>query len=296
MQSILSKANAADIRSDPFPHVIVKDALDWDVYNELERDFPNTNDIIPNGKLCNAKASINAVNIINNPAISPAWQNFAEYHSSPKFYGEVVDLFGNYIRKIYPFLESDFGKPLETLETKRRNMGERKGAHRSDDVVLDCQIMVDDTRDARVCRGPHVDAAEELYAALFYFRHPNDTSEGGELCVLQANNPTQLFPASNAIRIKHRPAELDDCETEIVTKVPYAANTAVIFINSAKSLHKVTMRSATPVRRRHINVIGESYSLKQGGLFSILKPDNPVMPPNHPSIGSRLYNKVKRLF
>ena len=30
----------ATVHTDPYPHIIIEDALPWDVYEELERSFP----------------------------------------------------------------------------------------------------------------------------------------------------------------------------------------------------------------------------------------------------------------
>ena len=38
MYSLLQKKPI--LQTDPYPHVIIEDALPWDVYEELERTFP----------------------------------------------------------------------------------------------------------------------------------------------------------------------------------------------------------------------------------------------------------------
>jgi hypothetical protein len=291
-QSILSKVSTADIRREPFAHLLIENALDAELFETLSREFPSVETVTGNATLKNGKAGINALDVIDNPGVSTAWRAFCAYHASQAFFDEVVSLFGKEISTLYPTLEKDFGKPLEKLSAKPRIVAERKGAHRQDDFVLDCQIMLDDTSDPRICRGPHVDAVEEIFAGLLYFRHPEDQSNGGELCVLRAKNPTEIFPNERAIRVDQRPAEIEDSKTEIVTQIPYAENTAIFFINSPKSLHKVTMRTASSVPRRHVNIIGESYSLNQGGLFQILWPGETF--PKPPSIGRRVLNRIKR--
>ena len=40
MRSILAKATPADVVAEPFPHLVLHDALDEDVYEELARQFP----------------------------------------------------------------------------------------------------------------------------------------------------------------------------------------------------------------------------------------------------------------
>jgi len=296
MQSILSRAHKQSIQREPFPHIIGENALEKPLYASLAGTFPSTGVIAGNKTLKNQKMGLNAVNLLKNNAISQKWQDFIAYHSSPEFFSEVLDIFGDEIRALYPFLEKDFRKPLTDLNTTRRITAERKTTHRSDEVVLDCQVMVDDTSDPRICRGPLVDAVEEIFSGLLYFRHPEDQSNGGDLCVLRAKDSEELFPHEGAIRVDQRPAEIEDAKTEIVTLVPYAENTAIFFINSPKSLHKVTMRTASPIPRRHVNFIGESYSLNQGGLFQILKPGVSFQPAAQSSLIRRAMNKLRRSF
>lgn len=38
--SVLQKATAADVRRDPFPHLILENALPEDLYAALEASFP----------------------------------------------------------------------------------------------------------------------------------------------------------------------------------------------------------------------------------------------------------------
>jgi hypothetical protein len=290
--SVLSRATAADIRLDPFPHLLIENALDPELFDTLSREFPPVEVVTRGTELKNGKTGINCIDIVDNEAMSAAWREFCAYHSSREFFSDVTALFGDTIRTLYPFLEEDLGRPLDALEPKRRIMSERKAGHRQDDIVLDCQIMLDETSDPRICRGPHVDAVEELYAALLYFRHPDDDSDGGELCVVRARDPQRTYPAPDAIRVRHHPAEIDEADVEIVAKVPYRANTLIMFINSPASLHTVTVRSATPLMRRHVNIIGETYALKRGGLFRVLQPGDPVEPPKPPTLTERLLRKL----
>jgi hypothetical protein len=271
--SILNRATKGDIERSPFPHLVLPEALDPSLYAALASQFPSVEQLADGRSMRNRKRGLNGLELLAKDFLSPLWKEFVAYHTSQAFYDQFYGLFDDEIAHLYPDLKTADGRPPSGFRTKPRSLKERRLAHRDDDFVLDCQIMVDDTSDPRVCRGPHVDDPAELFAALLYFRHPDDRSDGGELYLARSTNDAAVFPSLNVVRAVHEPAEVDEAHTEIVKRIPYGPNVAVIFLNSFRSLHAVSMRAATDVARRHVNIIGESYS-RPGGLFRIEKATN----------------------
>lgn len=274
--SILQNVTRADIRRDPFPHVVMPQALDPALYAALADQFPATARIAGERPTRNRKFGLNGLDLLAQAGLSPLWREFVGYHVSQAFYDEFMAVFGDEVIRLYPKLAAVDGRPPSEFRVKPRSLKNRRDTHSRDDFVLDCQVMIDDTSDPRICRGPHVDDPAELFAGLIYFRHPEDKSEGGDLCVVRSRNDGALFPASDTVRITHEPAEVDPVHTEIVARVPYRPNAGVMFINSSRSLHSVTMRSASSVVRRHVNIIGETYSLNPHGLFQIERVKSPM--------------------
>ena len=81
--------------------------------------------------------------------------------------------------------------------------------------------------------GPHCDSPEELYAALLYFKRPEDQAKGGNLDLYDwKNQRRKLF------REKYKIA--DDSLIKKRLTIPSAANTLVMFINTIDSVHGVT--------------------------------------------------------
>lgn len=265
----LAGVSRADIRYDPYPHVVIENALPPDLFSELQATFPDDSFLGQVEDRKNKKIALNASEVIEANGIAPIWSEFVKYCSSNQFFQSVVALFGDELMRQYPFLAKELAGDLANVPTETRVLSDRKGKHRQDPIVLDCQITSDDTTEARVCRGPHVDAPTELYAGLIYFRSPEDESTGGDLHVLKSNDPKMRFPFRNTLRVDRSPAEIDGSDMEIVSTVPYVANTAVFFVNGPRAIHGVSERSATPIGRRHVNIIGETYSLRRGGLFTI---------------------------
>ena len=275
--SVLRKASTDSINRDPFTHLVIEDALDPELYATLVEEFPDDR-LVADGSLAKGqKVGKNACDLLAVNNLSNTWREFIKYHSSKEFYLEVLALLSSDIQRLHPILTKDKNKTLDSFTVARRKKENRRTMHRSDDVVLDCQIMLDDTTVLRRPRGPHVDSINEIFACLLYMPHPDDPGNiGGDLCLMQATNKNKIFSSRNSITVSKKPAELEDEDVETTHVIPYKANTAIFFINGPNSIHSVTERKATPIPRRHVNLIGETYSLKNNvGLFHIQRPIAP---------------------
>lgn len=118
--------------------------------------------------------------------------------------------------------------------------------------------------------GPHVDRPTELYAALLYFRRDDDDSQGSNLEVCKANDESLIYPSDRKIKVDHLPMEVEQHKVEVSDTAIYEANALVLFINSKKSIHAVSPRTATPVPRRHINFTADLFGLQENALFEVV--------------------------
>lgn len=235
MTTLLSRASTAELITDPFPYLVIKNALPEDYYKALEEAYPSDKEI--GGKILknNTRYQLSIKDVYKLPKI---WQDFMFLHTSPEFYKEVVDLF------------SDSWQPrldyLKQSNVYRRNF--ERPAHKND-VSLDCQIGINSpVTESNSVKSAHVDNMVELFAGLFYMRQEHDDSVGGDLDLYKPKDPD--------INIIHK-KEMDLDLLHKVDTVKYEANTFVIFLCSKYSIHGVTPRSVTPVSRRLVNVIGE---------------------------------------
>ena len=91
MYSLLQKK--PKVITDPYPHIIIEDALQWDLYEELEKTFPEEQvwNTIPFDKgICYRMKS----DILVHPEFKPdVWRKFSEYHTSAEWFREVYELF-----------------------------------------------------------------------------------------------------------------------------------------------------------------------------------------------------------
>jgi len=256
--SILQNVAAADVQSDPYPHLVLQNALPEELYNALSESYPGADKIVSPTEMGNNKRyQISAHVGLTSPDLTPLWQEFMRFHVSQAFWNEVIVLFGDQIRALYPWLESAVGRSLDQMSVGVRNV------HPERDVVLDCQPGINSpvTRQTSV-RGPHLDNPKELFGALLYLREEHDDSTGGDLEIYRYRKTRGMF---------YGKAEISHRQTERVATVRYQRNTLVFFLNSYHSLHGVTPRSVTSHCRRLVNFIGELYNLEQKTLFQLEK-------------------------
>lgn len=266
--SILSKAKSSDVRTNPFPHLVIQDALDSEIFSELNSQLPDV-DIVMNGRTkSDTWFAYQACAAIENPNISQKWKEFIQYHCSKDFYLDFLEIFSEHMDIHYPNLESTFlKKPSEYTVGMRQTGADTNPKNFLTDVSLECQFYANFTEKPREVRGPHLDRPSELFGALLYFRQDNDGSTGGDLEICRAVDEAQMYPSPNTIRVDHLPMEVSRERVEIVDFAKYSQNTVVFFLNTYKSLHSISERSSTTVPRRHINFTADLFNLPEPGLF-----------------------------
>jgi hypothetical protein len=261
--SILGNLDASQIVLEPYPHVVVRDALDHAYYAELDAAYPELNTIagdgpLPNNKLYNRSAH----DIVDDMVIPEIWRDFFAYHTSRAFLKEVLAFWAGAIALEYPDLEARAGRSLAELTSGIRRAGRQATPENLDaDVMLDCQFGINSPVTVPTSvRVPHVDNPFKLFAGLLYFRSPDDRSDGGDLT---------LFRIKDEGYCHDRKLNVPEHFIERFAEVPYRANTFIMWLNTQRSLHGVTPRSMTDMPRRYVNFLGESYRLQSGGFFPI---------------------------
>ncbi len=244
--SVLDKVTAADVVCEPFPHIVVPNALDDDVSRRLIAEFPPV-DVVTEGQDpgSNLRFSYPAHKAADDVRVSQSWERVLREHVSQEFFDRLVHLFGDHIRREFPDFERRFG----ALDNLRAGV---RGEHDFDsaDVLLDAQICVNTPVRERATsvRGPHVDKEDKLFAGLLYLRTDHDDATGGDL---------EVFRIRDQKEIKFWGAHTTDDYVQPVSTVRYERNTLVLFLNSWKSIHGVTVRSVTPHPRLFMNLVAE---------------------------------------
>ena len=262
--SILGRARPLDVKLEPFPHLVIREALPERYYRELEECYPSDELVVANDRrgsielgtaAPNERYQISAAEALDGELLAPIWSDFVAYHTSDEFYRELLGVFGEAIRSTYPDLEARMERSLEDCR-----IGVRRRDDATSDVVLDCQVGINTAPIERGrTLGPHLDNPVELFAGLLYVPHPDDDSTGGAL---------QLQTWRSETRRHRGKLRIEDALVETFATVSYEPNTFALFLNSPVSVHAVTPRSVTPMSRRLVNIIGEVYPILPSGLFS----------------------------
>jgi hypothetical protein len=255
MQTLLDHVKPADIMLDPFPHIVIKDALNRDLYSALASGFPSLDLLGVDSRVpSNTRCHSDARQVLNNDRFASVWQEFVKTHTSSEFYKTFIRLFRNHILASNPELEKSLG-PLEDLTVGTR----RIDSHPQVDVLLDALIAVNTpvTVSPSSVRKAHVDLPNKLFTSLFYMRDPNDKSEGGDLELYRLKEPGLVNYRKRELCDMMGISEMPESSVECVKKVTYDSNVFVLFINSQQSLHGVSVRSVTDYPRRFVCVLGQ---------------------------------------
>lgn len=296
VESVLSRASKSDIRTDPYPHIVIENALSESFYRRLAAEFPPLGQFLADERdLANTKHMRNGTDCLESELVTPLWKAFIAYHMSGEYYRGVTALFGDLLRDYHGEIEQVLGRPFEELSTGHRRSALKVPDMRHPyDVVLDCQPQLDYSFTARPFRGPHVDSHTEIYAGLLYMRAPEDDSEGGALAVWRAKDESEVFPRRRTLKADSRSSVIDRDKLELVYEIPYRANCFVMFVNSWRSLHCAQTRSPSLLPRRAVNIIGEICRFPRLELFDIERPDHLLKQSPKPSLLRRAAKRLLR--
>jgi len=244
MATFIDGVGAEDVVAEPFPYLVLRDALPEDRCARLISEFPAL-DVVSQGRPMgsNLRYSMSAPEALGAPEMPPVWRELIEQHISQEFLDGLMRIFGDHIRRLYPSFEQDHA-PLDELRVGVRRV------ESDSDVHLDAQISIntpvlDQPNSVREC---HLDAPNKLFVGLFYLRTDDDDSVGGDLEISRWRRDA---PRGLRGRMAYR------AFTQVVETVPYARNTLILFVNSPYSLHGVTVRSRTKAPRLFLNLLGE---------------------------------------
>ncbi len=256
IESILAKVTKDDIRRDPFPHVVIENALPDELYQALAETMPTAEYIAERlGKeiVSNERYNYVSEHTLTDPNSSRVWKDFVTYHSSPEFLQEFLDLFYDDLVEANPGVEEKTG-PLRDLRVGRRNHDDFERY----DILMDCTAVINSPVTGRPTsyRGPHVDKPYKLFGGLFYMRLPEDDSTGGDLILYKYREGGHRFHVAESEYRGNR-FDIDEKYVEEVTTVTYRPNTLVMYPINRLALHGVSVRSVTPHQRRFTAFVGD---------------------------------------
>jgi hypothetical protein len=245
VDSLVARVRKSDVLEDPFPHIVLRDALDSDLCDQLIVEFPSL-EVISEGRhyKSNQRLNYRARRAAGDPDLSPLWRDMVATHVSQHYLDELLELFGESIRRIFPSFEQQIGA-AESLRAGVRYVDTFETA----DVLLEAQPAVNTpvTATPSSVRAGHLDNPNKLIVGLYYLRHPEDDSVGGDLELYRYTTRRPVFEGH----------EISHTQIQPVKTIPYERNVLILFLNSPGSLHGVTVRQPTPATRLFFNLGAE---------------------------------------
>ena len=239
MHSVLKNFRQGKYNSNPYPYIVIDNALPWDYYNQLNESFPEYDKIINNREYFqNFAYRKNAAESLSDKDIPKIWKSFVRYHTSYNFVKEIFHIFGKDIINNYP--------PMKNNLVQEHHCGIR--FLEKNDFNLDTQFVINTPVDEKSSViEPHLDNPIEFFAGLLYMRNIDDNSEGGNLCTYKFKKDPIFYGKS---RVKYD-------NVDLIEEIEYKPNRLVFFINTLYSLHGVSQKNISPHYRKYMNIIGE---------------------------------------
>ena len=244
----------------PYPHVLIRNAIDEDLYDELEKTFP-FNKRHPDYNKNNMRLNIGCEEMLANNTITDHWRNFIEYNSGPEFWKDFSNIFQSAASKQYKL-------NLSKLKLIRDLRSSSKIKQEGADFSIDCRVAVNTPStgenkkrkaqpQANIVRGPHVDKWNALFFGLLYMRANKDDSTGGALNIYKFKKGYRgpKYFGKGKGNAPGDSSEVNKDAIEVAETIEYSRNTFVLALNSPKAIHGVTPRAITKHPRRFVNFI-----------------------------------------
>ncbi len=235
--TVFAKARNEDIRLEPFPHLVVEEALDW---AQCERLLWTRPPYPGDPSASNCRLPIPAWMLMSLEHYDPVWRDFARAHTRPEITFYLAEVFAEHWPQHLPNLAPG--------ATRFGVLG-REGFDQAD-VLTDArlEIMSPVHGSPGSHRRGHVDTPDRLFSALYYLRAADDDSTGGGL---------ELFRYTGVPPDRLDTFELSPETIECVETIPYRANTLVVFPNGPLTVHGSEVREVTPHERAYVFITAE---------------------------------------
>ena len=282
--SVLQNASRAEIKYDPVPHIVIKNCLPNEYYDLLEKTYISDEELLKKTSLANPRENIRVSISFDDIASkkiewqnSQPWHDFVSYHLSENFFCELLELFGPEIKTICPQLEVKLGTKLEKVSVKQFKKNVTNNYEDSKSIFLDGDFGIN-TKSSTTSsvRTHHVDRLNKIFAGILYFKKIDDDALGGDLEFyrlkydqsLTINRAGMKSSLISSVYLKPK-------QVEFVSRIKYAANTAVFWVNSPSAIHGVSPRTPSKISRRLVYFTGsvDDKTLFNKGLYPHAWPE-----------------------
>jgi hypothetical protein len=255
---LLDGYDAKMLEEEPFPLLVVENALPSELYQSLRQSLPgyldtpctfncsrptqgldhypegypaSLNDDLPD----NTKMGRRAFEMLADPALPEVWRVFVSVNTGQEALRSMLNVFGDVLLREYPDFESRFGS-LSELQAVQRFTKQLT----PNEVELDATFLLHTPVHGPVSqqRGPHLKGLNKpiegfLYLEPLGFEGPEAVHEF--YAIKEGVEP--VFGAG---------LQLETEALELVRSVPARGNTLVVFLNTPRSIQTIAPRRSTP--------------------------------------------------
>lgn len=242
--TVLSNISPEQVVAEPFPHVVVENAIAPELCRQLINEIPSVETFTKGQPYkSNHKIYMSGAKLDRYPAIPKVWKDFVNAHLQASLWHDLMRLFRPHLLKEYPDFERRFGK-LDEI---------RMGAKEIDffpdcDTLIDSKILIHTpvTEHRAIERGPHFKRLSALFFGYLYLRHDDDHSQGGDHVFYS------MKPGLEPILGQRQTIALENLDVAKV--IPYKQNTFVLFMNTPRTIQTLAARTTTnfPLIAHHI--------------------------------------------
>jgi hypothetical protein len=225
------RLDAADVRSDPYPHAVVRDAVDAELFAQMQEEWPDPVYWEGLQRKMGGRNNISLTQADPDAFLgqAPAWAKFFAYLNTEAFVRQAVEAYRDHFIRWECKVDPD-----------KMIFSDRFGPDNADNVLsIDCELA---RAQNGYMRTPHHDMGHRLMAFLLYLNGRDDI--GGTGGTLDIHRMTQDMP------LRERPREPKDTETVAVYEpIP---NLMLSFLNTKMAYHSVPKMEGCANFRRFV--------------------------------------------
>jgi hypothetical protein len=246
---LLTKASSAVVETDPFPHLIIDEALPPAAYQALVEHMPSDDYLCASqsrGPNRYHRRSSREILKASDALVHPVWKRFVRQHLAADFFESACHAFNGHLLETDRRLMERAGRRLSEMKPLQRG---QRSLFRKSRTWLECQIsLVTPTERYASPLGPHLDRENTVWAGLYYLgNHPSEI--GGDLLFYRFKHPAR--------REYWRDRMIPPSLVEIVKVVEARENRLVMFLHGPDAVHGVSPREPNRASRKAVNLVCE---------------------------------------
>lgn len=241
--SIFDKLTAATVLPQPFPLALADEVLPADLLQGMQENLEYFDQWRPSTCKPGEKVYFSLAQTLRAADLPEPFGRFLAENATTEAAKKWLKAFQPSISQHYPYLADKLNE-LRDEEIALRNLTETKQSLLLLEVQL-CTHAAVAGPEAVADRGPNIKETGKLLIAHLFLPHPQDSQPQGAF---------QTYSTANTLKFASKQQVWNRAGLIEATTVPYCANKAVYYLNTAKSVQAMVPRSRTPFLLNYMNL------------------------------------------